>query len=110
MALRIVPNPSFRAKVSLSVPGADAPAVIEVEFRHKGRTEFAAWWESSGGRRDEEILGDVIAGWSDVVDEHGNAVAYTREALALLLDRFPASAIELRDAYARELFEAREKN
>lgn len=109
MALRLVPNPSFRAQVSLSIPGAEA-AVIEVEFRHKGRTEFAAWWESATGRRDEEILGDVIAGWSDVIDGNGEQVGYSREALALLLDRYPAAAIELRDAYARALFEAREKN
>jgi hypothetical protein len=109
VAFRIVPNPTFRARVALSVPGA-APGVIEVEFRHKGRTEFAAWWETIDGRNDADILGSVIAGWSDVVDGAGMPVPYDIDALALLLDRFPAAAVELRDAYLKALFEAREKN
>lgn len=110
MAFRIVPAPTFRVKVSLSIPGADAPGVIEVDFRHKGREAFAAWWATIDGRKDAEILGEVIAGWSDVIDDAGESVGYTPEALALLLDRFPAAALELRDAYMRALFEAREKN
>lgn len=110
MAFRIVPSPTFRVKVPLTVPGAEARGVIEIEFRHKGRTEFAEWWQSVDGRKDAEIIGDVIAGWSDVIGQAGEQEAYTPEALALLLDRFPAAAIELRDAYTRALFEAREKN
>ncbi len=110
MAFRIVPNPTFRVKVPLTVPGAEARGVVEIEFRHMGRTAYAAWWESITGRTDAQVLGDVIAGWSDVVGEQGEAVAYTPEALALLLDRFPAAALELQAAYRRALWEAKEKN
>lgn len=110
MAFRIVPNPTFRVKVPLTVPGADLRAVVEIEFKHKGRTAFVAWWESITGRTDAEILADVIADWSDVIDDKGEQVAYTPDALALLIDRFPASAMELQGAYRRALWEAREKN
>lgn len=110
MAFRIVPSPTFRVKVPLTVPGADARGVVEIEFKHKGRAAFAAWWSTVDGRADADILGDVIAGWSDVIDDKGDPVVYGPEALSLLLDRFPASAIEIRDAYAKALWEAREKN
>lgn len=110
MAFRIVPSPTFRVKVPLTVPGADTRGVIDVEYRHKGRQEFAAWWDAIDGRTDAEVLADVITGWSDVIDADGNPVAYTPEALALLIDRFPASAVELLGAYRKGLFEAREKN
>ena len=86
MAFRIVANPTFRVKVPLTKPGADARGVVEIEYRHKGREAFAAWWASIVGRTDAEILGDVIAGWSDVIDDKGEQVAYTPEARALLLE------------------------
>ncbi len=110
MAFRINPAPTFRVKVLLTVPGAESRGVVEFEFRHKGRTEFAAWWESVDGRKDAEILADVVAGWSDVIDEQGNQVPYSAEALAQLVDRFPASALEIQAAYRKALWEAREKN
>jgi len=110
MAFRIVPSPTFRVKVPLTVPGAEARGVVEIEFRHKGRTEFAAWWDSVAGRKDAEILGDVIAGWVDVVGEQGEQVPYSPEALSQLIDRFPASAVEIQSAYRKALWEAREKN
>lgn len=110
MAFRINPAPTFRVKVPLTVPGAEARGVVEIEFRHKGRQAFAAWWQSIDGRTDAEILADVIAGWSDVIDDRGDPVAYSPEALALLIDRFPTAALELQGAYRKALWEAREKN
>jgi hypothetical protein len=110
VAFRIVPSPTFRVKVPLTVPGAESRGVVEIEFRHKGRAAFVSWWESMDGRKDAEILAEIIAGWSDVIDDHGNEVAYSDEALALLVDRFPSSALELQGAYRRALWEAREKN
>ncbi len=110
MAFRINPSPTFRVKVPLSVPGAEARGVIEIEFRHKGRVAYAAWWDSIGTRSDAEVLNEIIAGWSDVIDDKGESVTYNAEALALLLDRFPASGLELLAHYKRALWEAREKN
>jgi hypothetical protein len=110
MAFRIVPSPTFRVKVPLSVPGADARGVVEIEFRHKGRAGYAAWWDSIGQRGDAEVLDEIIAGWSDVIDDKGEPVAYSAEALALLLDRFPASGLEILAAYKKALWEAKEKN
>jgi hypothetical protein len=92
------------------VPGADARGVVEIEFRHKGRAAYAAWWDSIADRGDAEVLDEIIAGWSDVIDDRGEPVPYDIDALRLLCDRFPASAIELLAAYKHGLWEAREKN
>lgn len=110
MAFRINPAPTFRAKVPLSVPGADARGVVEIEFRHKGRAAYAAWWDSIGQRGDAEVLDEIIAGWSDVIDDKGEPVAYSLDALRLLVDRFPASGLEILAHYKRALWEAKEKN
>lgn len=110
MAFRINPAPTFRVKVPLTVPGAEARGVVEVEYRHKGREAYAAWWDSIGNRGDAEVLDDIIAGWSDVIDDKGEPVAYHIDALRLLLDRYPVAGIELLSAYKRALWEAREKN
>ena len=110
MAFRINPSPTFRVKVPLTVPGADSVGVVEIEFRHKGRVAYSAWWESIGSRGDAEVLDEIIAGWSDVIDEKGEQVAYHIDALRLLLDRYPASGLELLATYKRALWEAKEKN
>jgi hypothetical protein len=110
MAFNINPSPTFRVKVPLSVPGAEARGVVEIEFRHKGRAAYAAWWDSIGSGSDVDVLSEVIADWTDVIDDKGAPVAYGKEALALLLDRFPASGLEILANYKRALFEAREKN
>lgn len=107
---RINPAPTFRAKVPLTVPGEDKRGLVEFVFRHKTRQQFAAWWEAIEGRKDADILADVVAGWEDVIDEQGEPVPYSPEALALLIDRFPASAAEILLAYRRGLWESREKN
>lgn len=110
MAFRIVPSPTFRVKVPLTVPGAAGPGVVEIEYRHKGREAYAAWWDSIGARGDAEVLDEVIAGWTDVIDDRGEPVAYAIDALRLLLDRFPAAGMEILAAYKRALWESREKN
>jgi len=110
MAFRIVPSPTFRVKVPLTVPGAEARGVVEIEFRHKGRTEFAAWWSTTQGRDDIEVLDDIVAGWSGVVDEADAKVPYSRAALAQVIDRYPVSALEIIRAYHAALWDAREKN
>jgi len=115
---KINPNPTFTAKVSLSVPGDAAPVVIDIEFKHKGRAAYAAWWESvptaktgDGARRtDADILDEVMVGWTGPLDDKGEPVPYSRDALSQLLDNYPASTMEIYEAYRRALWESREKN
>lgn len=108
--IKIRPDATFKATVSLTVPGSPEPAVIEITFRHKGREAFKAWWESIAGKSDAVILAGIIAEWSGPFDAEGNAVPFSEDALAQLLDNYPASSQELLLAYRRELWESRTKN
>lgn len=108
---KIIPAPTFTCRVSLSRPDADDPVEIDVTWRHKNRTELAAWRHASAKfESDEEWLGEVIAGWGRVVNEDGTPLPYSREALGVLLQSFPSAALELLNAYGRRLADARAKN
>lgn len=106
---RLTPNPTFTADVKVTVPGADAQAVLTLTFRHKGRKALKAWIEGAAERPDAEFLDEVIESWRGVETATG-AVAYSRETLAELLDAYPAAGGEIFDAYLRALTRAREKN
>lgn len=101
---KINPNPTFKATVLLSVPGADKPASITVEFKHLAKSALRDYFAGLDGKSDAEALATVITGWQGVDAE------FSVDALALLLDNYPAAAGELFEAFRRELLEARRKN
>lgn len=101
---KLQPNPTFRAPVDISVPGEAEPARIEIEFRHLGRKAVEAYFREAAGQPDVEGLAGIIVGW-DGVD-----TPYSPEALGQLLDAYPASALEIVEAFRGELLEAKRKN
>ena len=107
---KLTPSPTFEAVVDVTVPGADAKAPIVFTFRHKGRAALKAWAEAVEGRADVDVLADVVAGWRGVCDDRGDEVPYSREALAQLLDAYPAASGEVFRGYMQAHFEARRKN
>jgi hypothetical protein len=107
---KLTPNPTFKASVPLSVPGMAQPMDVVIEFRHKGATAIQKWMASAPDRQDVELLDEVIAGWSGVMDEGGAPVPYSLGNLAILLENYPAAKWELLAAYKAELTEAKRKN
>lgn len=101
---KLQPNPTFRAKVPISVPGQEKPQPLEMEFRHMSREAMKDYFESLPGQSDAEALARIVVGWSGV--DH----AYSADALAVLLDNYPSAAASIFDTYRNELFEARRKN
>ena len=101
---KITPKPTFRATVPLSVPGSDKPAAIGVDFRHLSKSALRDYFAGLEGKSDAEALAEVITGWEGV------DVPFSADALAQLLDNYPAAAGELFEAFRRELLEARAKN
>src|SRR5512133_454055 len=101
---KINPAPTFRAKVALTVPGAETAAVVEFEFRHKSRSAFVAWWEASQQRKSVDALADIIVSWDEaVVDDAGNPIPYSADALAKMLNSYHAAGTEILTAYYKEL-------
>lgn len=106
---KIKQNPTFRVAVPMPVPGVaekDRPK-IDVEYRHKTKADLTAYVKACEGRSDVDNLDEIIVGWAGVGDEGGAGVAYSREALAQMLDQLPAAAGALASAYFGELAAAR---
>ena len=102
-------NPTFRVAVAMPVPGVaeGARPKIEVEFRHKTTAGLAAYVKDCAGRSDVDNLDEIIADWSGVGDDGGQGIAYSRDALASLLDQLPGASKALASAYFGELAAAK---
>lgn len=108
---KIVAQPQFTTEVRLSRPDSDTPVVVDITWRHKGTRELAAWLESATAQEDDaSYLDQVIVSWGRFVTEDDKPLAYSREALAVLLATFPSAGKELVQAYYRRLTDARAKN
>lgn len=101
---KLNPNPTFNAKVQISVPGVDKPATVDVEFKHLSRSAIKSYFEGIEGKTDAESLSEIIVGWKGV------DAPYSKENLDLFLDNYPSSSREMFEAFRRELMEARTKN
>lgn len=101
---KLQPNPTFKARVSITIAGQDKPAMVEMEFKHLSREAVREYFETLGGKTDTEALAVIVVGWSGV-DQ-----AYSAESLAILLDNYPSAAKSIFDTFRSELFEARAKN
>ncbi len=107
--IRLIPNPTFKARVKFTQPGAE-DALVEFEFRHKTPAGFQAWWAAAAEKPVSDALAEIIIGWSGVIDEAGNDMPFTADALAMFLAGHGPRGRELMAAYFRELLESRQKN
>lgn len=108
--IRLVPHPTFKARVPFTIPGEEAPALIEIEFAHKAPTVLAAWWGAAKGKPVAEGMADIVKGWTGVVDAAGAEVPYTADALAQFIGNSATRGEELLHAYLKELTQSRLKN
>ena len=97
---RLQPNPTFRAKVSIPMPG-EASVKVEFEFRHKPRDELVSYLQGTAGREDLDVLLDIVVRWWEVDAE------FSRESLSAMLQNFPGSGPAIIGTYAKELADAR---
>ena len=101
---KLQPNPTFKARVPITIAGQDKPAMVEMEFRHFSREAVKEFFESLPGKDDADALAQIIVGWSGV------DAAYSAEALATLINNFPSASGSIFKVFSSELFEARTKN
>lgn len=108
--IRLIPAPTFKAAVGFTVAGAEELATVDVEFKHKAPEALAAWWASASERPVAEALLEVVAGWSGVIDDTGNDVAFSADNLTRFLSAHGPRPRELLAAYLKALTESRQKN
>jgi hypothetical protein len=108
---KIIANPTFTCAVNLSVPGLDKPLAVQMTFRHKTTRGLNAWLDKSLTAEDEATyLDEVLEGWQGVAGPDDQPLAYSKAALAQLLDQYPSAGAEIVRAYHHQLRDARAKN
>ena len=103
MALRLQPNPTFRAKVGVPVSGQEKPEEIVCVFAHMTRDEFREFAapEVANARTDADSLNRILRGWEGVDAE------FSADALALLCQQYHGAAFAISSAFVAELTKAR---
>jgi len=102
--LKLQPNPTFKAKVPVSIAGQVRPTEIEVEFKYMSRSELREFFARNSGENDDVVVKEIIVGWSGVEE------AFSEEALDRLLDKIPTASADLFAVFRRELLESKQKN
>lgn len=93
---KINPEPTFKALVTIPVPGGK-PMALDLEFRHKKRDELKTWFESFSNRTEAECLMDVIVDW------HNCDMKFDQEALELVLQNYTRAAAAILGKYTEEV-------
>ena len=118
--LALKPKPTFKVGVTIHTPGED-DAKVTFEFKHKGRKELKAFFESFAAadkpdkaepegkpeaepHADSDLLLDIVAGW-DGIDHK-----FTPENFALFIDNYHSAAGAIFTAYLKSFAEAEQKN
>jgi hypothetical protein len=104
-ALSLKAAPTFWHRVLIPVTGAE-PAPIDVEYRHRTRTDLKAYIDAlaAGEKADTDLVADVVVSWK------GPDQAFNPEAVALLCDNFPLAALAIWQGYLDAYAEAKRKN
>jgi len=100
--LTLNPNPTFKAKASIHVPGG-RKAEIEFKFKYRDSDEFKEFVDGLEGRKDIEILMDIACGWD--LEE-----AFDEKNLETMTKKYIGSARAVLETYMGELTGARAKN
>jgi hypothetical protein len=107
---KLAPNLSFLVLVSLTVLGSDAVGTVPMTFRILGNKEIDDLEAEAANITMTEFLGRVVMGWSDVVDDAGQPVPYSPEALAALINNHPSAPLEIWRQYKQARVESKVKN
>lgn len=93
--LKLQPNPTFRAKVGIPIPGEEKRAEVWFIFNHMTREEFEAFDFKTG---ELDGLMKICAGWEGVDGE------FSRERMQTLINVYPGAGFAIGNAFGRELY------
>lgn len=101
--LKLQPDPTFKAKVEIAVPGA-TPASVVFTFKHRTRQEMERFLPSVTQMEDDaQLIMAVATGW-ELADD------FTEENVKALADSYISAPAAIFEAYLKELTGARSKN
>lgn len=99
--LKLNPDPTFKSKVAVPVPGGTAE--VECVFTYRDRKAAQAWMEAGKDAADVDALLGCMEGW-DLDDE------FSRDSVQKLCDTYPGAANAIIGRYLRELAGIRQGN
>jgi hypothetical protein len=102
---KLQPNPTFKMEVKIPVHGAD-PQPITIVVNHMSMPDFEAHMKSEKTKAmtDLQFIGEIVKDWEGV------DVAYSRDALAMLLDNYASAGRRIIERYVEEVTQAGIKN
>lgn len=101
--LKLQPDPTFKAKVEIAVPGA-APASVVFTFKHRTRQEMERFLPTVTEMQDDaQLIMALCTGW-ELADD------FTEENVRALVDAYIAAPGAIFEAYIKELTGNRTKN
>jgi len=99
---QLQPNPTFWATVSIPVPGEKKTPTIEVEFRHKAKSQLDLLIKSE--QPLNTAMAEIVNNWKGVSDK------FSQDNLVALLDNYPSAAGVIFEVYINALLKGKEKN
>lgn len=100
--LRLVADPTFKAKVGIPVAGGDEVPVV-MTFKHRTKTQLDEFIGSRSGVSDYDTFMAMVEGWD--LEE-----PFTPENVTLLLENYIGAAVSTLRTYIDELVKARVGN
>lgn len=101
--LKLVANPTFKAKVAIPVAGS-APVPVEFTFKHRTKAQLDEFIKSREKAADVDSFIEMVEAW-DIEGEE-----YTKEAVETFLQNYIGAALATYRAYVDELVQAKVKN
>jgi Phage tail assembly chaperone len=100
--LKLVPAPTFCAKVGIPMAGGEA-VQVEFTFKHRTRDALDEFIRTRAERDDIESFLAMVEGW-ELEDE------FNRENVILLLQNYIGAGLAVYRTYVEELVQAKLKN
>jgi hypothetical protein len=109
MAFKIVLSPTYKVKVIVETPN-DKGTVDKSDFMAEfKRVDMKDLEELKAVEGQDNVLRQVLVGWSGLLDENNEDVPYNAANLDALL-RIPPALHATVNAFWNSVFKAREKN
>lgn len=101
--LKLQPDPTFKAKVEMPVPGA-APVDLEFTFKYRTKSELQAFIKASVEREDDaQTILEMATGW-ELTDP------FSRESIDMLVSNYITAPRVIFDKYVEEHMKVARKN
>ncbi len=109
--IKVQPDPTFEAKVGLSMAGQEKPVEAWFVFKYRNKDEAQVFYQrlneqDKPGNKDADLVADCVVGWK----EEDFDQPFNGTNLLLLQKNYPNAALEIVLTYLREVAGSKAKN